>query len=36
MNNKDIYSDEFQNALVDIILNINKTNVKEVFDDPGL
>lgn len=33
MNNKDIYSDEFQNALVDIILNINKTNVKEVFDD---
>lgn len=33
MNNKDIYSDDFQNALVDIILNIDKTNVKEVFDD---
>ena len=36
MNNKDIYSDEFQNALVDIILNINKTNVKEVFDDSDI
>lgn len=32
MNNKDIYNDDFQNALVDIILNIIKINVKEVFD----
>lgn len=33
MNKRDIYNEKFQNALVDIILNIDKINVKEVFDD---
>ena len=31
MNKRDIYNEKFQNALVDIILNIDKINVKEVL-----